>query len=84
MKRVFIYGSLVLFRLAEFINADDMARQIENAILNNPAIGDLVPGTGGVKKFDWQTKAGTKVSAAGSGCFFWICPTLRRRICFFS
>src|SRR5271168_203684 len=51
VKRVFVYSSLMQHRLREFADSDFKSRQIENEILKNPEAGDIVPGTGGVRKF---------------------------------
>jgi hypothetical protein len=51
MRRVFVYAAMIQSRLAEFSDSDAKAGEIENVILNNPEAGDIVPGTGGVRKF---------------------------------
>lgn len=51
MKRVFVYSPLILRRLTEFSDPEGKAREIENAILDNPETGNLIQGTGGVRKF---------------------------------
>lgn len=51
MRRVFVYAPLIQRRLAEFDDSEAKSREIENEILNNLEVGDIVPGTGGVRKF---------------------------------
>ena len=52
MKRIFVYTDLIEELLKnEFENSDDLSRLIENEILKNPETGDIVQGTGGVRKF---------------------------------
>jgi hypothetical protein len=50
VRRVFVYSPLIQRRLAEFGDAEAKAREIENVILDSPDVGDIVPGTGGVRK----------------------------------
>ena len=51
VRRVFVYAPLIQRRLAEFHDSEAKAHEIENVILDNPEVGDVVPGTGGVRKF---------------------------------
>ncbi len=51
MKRVFVQAILFQQALAERKNRDSILEAIEAAILLNPTVGDLVQGTGGVRKF---------------------------------
>ena len=51
MRRVFVYAPLIHRQIAEFDDSETISRRIENEILNSPEVGDIVPGTGGVRKF---------------------------------
>ena len=51
MKRVFVQSILFQQALAGRKNHDAVLEAIEVAILLNPTVGDLIQGTGGVRKF---------------------------------
>ena len=70
MKRVFIYAPLIQQRLAEFSTSETMAHEIENAILANPEVGDIVPGTGGVRKFRLADESRGKGKRGGIRVFY--------------
>lgn len=65
MRRVFVYAPLIQRRLAEFDDPDLKSRQIENEILDNPEVGDIVPGTGGVRKFRFADESRGKGKRGG-------------------
>ena len=50
MKRTFIETPTFTHRWAELGLGDDALRKLESILLFNPEIGDLVPGTGGLRK----------------------------------
>ena len=50
MKRIFVLMPTFEKRLAER-GGDDLQKIIENELLENPSVGDVVQGTGGVRKF---------------------------------
>lgn len=70
MKRVFVYAPLIRKRLDELENPDNKARQIENEILKNPETGDIVAGTGGVRKFRLSDEARGKGKRGGIRVFY--------------
>ena len=70
MKRVFVYAPLIRKRLDELDDPDNKARQIENEILNNPETGDIVPGTGGVRKFRLPDEERSKGKRGGIRVFY--------------
>ena len=70
MRRLFIYSSLILRRLAEFDEPDKKARQIENELLHNPEAGDIVPGTGGVRKVRLPDEGRSKGKRGGIRVLF--------------
>ena len=51
MQKVFVYAPYYEKCLDSMGLTDEDARQIENAILENPKIGDVIQGTGGLRKF---------------------------------
>lgn len=51
MQKVFVYASYYEKCLESMGLTNEDARQIENAILENPKIGNVIPGTGGLRKF---------------------------------
>jgi hypothetical protein len=78
VKRVFVYSFLIQRQLAELSDSESKAREIENAILNNPDIGDLVSGTGGVKKFRLADESRGKGKRGGMRVFYLDLPHLKR------
>ena len=70
MKRVFVDTPLIQARLAEFADPEGKSREIENAILNNPEIGAVVPGTGGVRKFRMADESRGKGKRGGIRVLF--------------
>lgn len=78
MKRVFVYAPLIRSRLAEFNDFDEKAREIENVILNNPEVGDIVPGTGGVRKFRMADESRGKGKRGGIRVLFLDLPHVEK------
>ncbi|MCX7977889.1 MAG: hypothetical protein N2578_02685 [Bdellovibrionaceae bacterium] len=76
MKRVFVYTTLIQDRLAEFVDPESKSREIENAILDNPEIGDVVPGTSGVRKFRMADESRGKGKRGGIRVLFLDLPHL--------
>ena len=78
MRRVFVYAPLVQRRLVEFADSDAKAREIENVILDNPEVGDLVPGTGGVRKFRMADESRGKGKRGGIRILFLDLPHVEK------
>ena len=78
MKRVFVYTSLIQRRLVELNDSEESARAIENAILNNPEVGDIVPGTGGVRKFRLGDESRSKGKRGGIRVLFLDLPHVEK------
>ena len=53
MTRTFISTNTFLKRWADLGLIDDDLRELENYILLNPFAGDVIVGTGGLKKLRW-------------------------------
>ena len=41
-------------RLSSELLSDDEMRELQLALLGNPSTGDVIPGTGGVRKLRWK------------------------------
>ena len=78
MRRVFVYAPLMSRRLTEFADSEAKARQIENAILANLEIGDIVPGTGGVRKFRLADETRSKGKRGGLRIFYLDLPHVEK------
>lgn len=50
---------------------DDRYRQLQEAILANPRLGDLIPGSGGLRKVRW-TLSGQGKRGGARVIYFWI------------
>jgi hypothetical protein len=70
MKRTFVYTSWMQQCLQEFSDPETKAREIENAILEQPEIGAIVTGTGGVRKFRLADEGRSKGKRGGIRVFF--------------
>lgn len=70
MKRIFVYGRLFQLQLAQYYGSEAMAYEIENALLSNPEVGDIVPGTGGVRKFRLADDSRRKGKRGGVRIFY--------------
>ncbi|MEJ2347220.1 MAG: type II toxin-antitoxin system RelE/ParE family toxin [Gammaproteobacteria bacterium] len=52
MELVFVEAPPFTRRLADYLT-DDAYRDLQKALLENPELGDLMPGTGGFRKLRW-------------------------------
>ncbi|OYZ19201.1 MAG: hypothetical protein B7Y39_12420 [Bdellovibrio sp. 28-41-41] len=64
--------------MAEFDNRDDLAKQIEDEILKNPEAGDIVQGTGGLRKIRLADPGRNKGRRGGLRVFFLDLPDKER------
>ena len=78
MKRLFVYSPLMLKRLADVAGSEEKAREIENEILNNPESGDIISGTGGVRKFRLADESRGKGRRGGIRVFFLDLPHVEK------
>lgn len=53
MKLVF-YETPVFTRLLPDYLSDDSYRRLQNALMESPEVGDLIPGSGGFRKMRWE------------------------------
>ncbi|MFZ4403253.1 MAG: type II toxin-antitoxin system RelE/ParE family toxin [Pseudobdellovibrionaceae bacterium] len=73
-----MYTPLMQSRLSEFSDSDAKARQIENDILNNSEVGDIVSGTGGVRKFRMADESRGKGKRGGIRVLFLDLPHVQK------
>jgi hypothetical protein len=55
----FIETKLFSRLVADYLNEEDYA-QLQNALIKDPKAGDLIPGSGGVRKLRWRVAGGGK------------------------
>ncbi len=65
--------------LAEFVNRDELAKQMEDEILKNPEAGDIVQGTGGIRKMRLADPGRGKGKRGGLRIFFLDLPDKERK-----
>jgi len=53
MKLVFLETPLFTRLLGDYLT-DDSYRELQRALMENPEMGNLMPGTGGFRKVRWQ------------------------------
>jgi hypothetical protein len=53
MKLVFLETPLFTRLLGDYLN-DESYRELQRALMGNPGMGDLMPGTGGFHKVRWE------------------------------
>ncbi|MBN8537249.1 MAG: type II toxin-antitoxin system RelE/ParE family toxin [Deltaproteobacteria bacterium] len=78
VDRLFVYSPLIEEVLAEFANHDALAKQIEDEILKNPEAGDIVQGTGGIRKMRLADPGRNKGKRGGLRVFFLDLPDKER------
>ena len=87
MERVFFETPLFTRLLPKYLD-DQNYRELQLALLRNPQIGDLMPGTGGFRKVRWQDarrgkskRGGLRVNASKLRCFVQMSCRQRYRLC---
>lgn len=78
MKRVFILTLGFDAALKRQSNPDGLQRMVEDRILEDPTCGDLVPGTGGLRKFRLADGSRGKGSRGGFRIYFLDLPHVER------
>ena len=53
MKRVFLETPLFTRLLGDYL-LDESYRELQRALMENPEMGDVMPGTGGFRKVRWK------------------------------
>src|ERR1700720_2673156 len=54
---------------------DDVYRELQNELTNNPELGDLMPGTGGFRKLRWPDKRRGKGRRGGLRIIYYYFPS---------
>jgi hypothetical protein len=70
MERTFVYSALMTSRIQEFLHGELVAKRIEDEILKNPEAGDIVQGTGGLRKLRVADEARNKGKRGGLRVFY--------------
>ncbi len=82
MKLVFIEAPPFTRLLADYLT-DEAYRSLQAALLENPELGDLMPGTGGFRKLRWQDSRRGKGKRGGLRVIYYYL-TADRQIWFFT
>lgn len=78
MKRTFVYAELFEKALKSRKKWDEILESIEGALLKNPETGDVIAGTGGVRKFRSEDAARNKGKRGGFRVFYLDLPHVER------
>lgn len=78
MKRTFVLAPLFENALAGRKKTDEILKNIEGEILKNPKCGDLVQGTGGVRKFRSEDSGRGKGKRGGFRVLYLDLPHVER------
>lgn len=78
MKRLFIYAELFEKSLRQYKKPDEIIESIESAILQNPNVGAVVAGTGGVRKFRSEDSERNKGKRGGFRILYLDLPHVER------
>jgi len=82
MKLVFKEAPLFTRLLADYLT-DDAYRHLQEALMENPELGDVMPGTGGFRKLRWQDSRRGKGKRGGLRVIYYYL-TADRQIWFFT
>ena len=82
MKLVFLESPLFTRLLGDYL-ADESYRELQRALLENPEMGDLMPGTGGFRKVRWQDARRGKGKRGGLRVIYY-CLVADHQIWFFT
>lgn len=78
MKRLFVYADLFEKALRQRKKKDEILESIEGAILQNPSVGAVIAGTGGVRKFRSEDVARNKGKRGGFRVLYLDLPHVER------
>lgn len=78
MKRTFVYAELFEKALKSRKSWEQILSSLENAILENPKTGDVVQGTGGVRKFRLEDPGRGKGKRGGIRVLYLDLPHVER------
>lgn len=82
MKLVFVEAPLFTRLLADYLT-DNTYRDLQAALLENPELGDVMPGTGGFRKLRWQDSCRGKGKRGGLRVIYYYLMS-NRQIWFFT
>ncbi len=77
MKLVFFESPVFTRLLADYLD-DQAYRALQLALLDNPKIGDLIPGTGGFRKMRWQDPLRSKGKRSGLRVIYYYLSTAQQ------
>ncbi|MCG7995785.1 MAG: type II toxin-antitoxin system RelE/ParE family toxin [Candidatus Thiodiazotropha taylori] len=66
-----IIETSVFTKLIKELLEDDEYRELQEALVNRPDLGDLIRGTGGIRKVRWNLK-GTGKSGGVRVIYYWV------------
>lgn len=75
MKLVFLETPLFTRLLGDYLT-DESYRELQRALMENPEMGDLMPGTGGFRKVRWEDARRGKGKRGGLRVIFGRSPGL--------
>jgi len=70
----FIESSIFERVLPAYLNDDEYA-ELQQYLIQNPEAGEVVPGSGGLRKVRWRGEGQESVAGSGSSILFGIDPT---------
>ena len=74
MNLTFIEMPFFTQRLDAFFTDDNAYRLFQNALLENPERGDIIPGTGGLRKTRWSDARRGKGTRGGIRVIYFLVP----------
>jgi hypothetical protein len=74
MNLVFFETPLFTRLLEDYLN-DDSYRALQRALLENPQLGDIMPGTGGFRKIRWEDSRRGKGKRGGLRVIYYYLTT---------
>ena len=78
MKRLFVYAKMFEKALRDRKKQDEILESVEGAILQNPNVGSVVAGTGGVRKFRSEDSERNKGKSGGFRVLYLDLPHVER------
>ena len=72
MKLVFFETPLFTRLLADYLN-DESYQALQRMLLENPELGDVIPGTGGFRKVRWEDSRRGKGKRGGLRVIYYYC-----------
>jgi hypothetical protein len=73
MKLVFLETHIFTRLLGDYLT-DEIYRELQRALMENPEMGDVMPGTGGFRKVRWQDARRGKGKRGGLRVIYYYLP----------